>query len=99
MKYKSITVYNKKRQGEVLKSWYQKELFTLNMFTNNKQNKLRLTKKDEIKGESYLYSHDKLLLQLLIQNKLILFFRAYVCFILDLRRDSNKNNCANFKLL
>ena len=46
IKYKSITVYIKSKQG--------KELFTLNMFPKNKQNKLRQTKKNDIKEESYL---------------------------------------------
>ena len=44
----------KTRQGEVLKSWYQKELFTLNMLPENKQNKIRQGKKDETKEKSYL---------------------------------------------
>ena len=35
------------------KSQYQKELFTLNMFPKNKQNKLK--KKNEIKEKSYSY--------------------------------------------
>ena len=34
---------------EVPISQYQKELFTLNMFPQNKQNKLRQMKKDETK--------------------------------------------------
>ena len=38
----------KTSQGEVLKSWYQKKLFSLNMFPKNKQNKLRQKKKDEL---------------------------------------------------
>ena len=36
-----------------MKSQYQKELFTLNIFPKNKQNKPRQTKKNEIKEESY----------------------------------------------
>ena len=40
VKYKSMTNYLKTKQGQgVLKLWYQKELFTLNMFSKNKQNK------------------------------------------------------------
>ena len=35
-----MTNYLKTKQGQgVLKLWYQKELFTLNMFSKNKQNK------------------------------------------------------------
>ena len=44
----------KTKQGTVLTSQYQNELFTLNMFSKNKQNKLKQTKKDEIKEESQL---------------------------------------------
>ena len=44
------TVYIENKTGEVFKSWYPKKLFTLNMFPENKQNKLRQTKNDEIKG-------------------------------------------------
>ena len=40
-----------KQNGEVLKSQYQGELCTLNMFPNNKQNKLRQKEKDETKEE------------------------------------------------
>ena len=54
IKYKSVTVYIENKTGEVLKSWFQKELFTLNMFPKNKQSKLRQMKKDEVKEESYL---------------------------------------------
>ena len=54
IKYKSVTVYIENKIGEVLKSWFQKELFTLNMFPKNKQSKLRQMKKDEVKEESYL---------------------------------------------
>ena len=36
------------------KSYDQKELFTLNMFQKNKQNKLRQTKKNKINEKSYL---------------------------------------------
>ena len=39
----------KTEKREVLTSQYQKELFTLNMFPKNKQNKLREMKNDEIK--------------------------------------------------
>ena len=38
----------KARQGELLKSWYRKELVTLNMFLKNKRSKLRQAKNDEI---------------------------------------------------
>ena len=54
IKYKSVTVYIENKIGEVLKSWFQKELFTINMFPKNKQSKLRQMKKDEVKEESYL---------------------------------------------
>ena len=54
IKYKSVTVYIENKIGEVRKSWFQKELFTLNMFPKNKQSKLRQMKKDEVKEESYL---------------------------------------------
>ena len=54
IKYKSVTVYIENKIGEVLKSWFQKELFTLNMFPKNKQSKLRQMKKDEVKEQSYL---------------------------------------------
>ena len=37
----------------MIKLWYQKELFTLNMFQKNKQNKLRQTKNNELREESY----------------------------------------------
>ena len=37
------------KQGEMIKSQYQKEIFTLNMFRKNKQNKLRQTKNEELK--------------------------------------------------
>ena len=40
--------------GEVLKSQYQKELFSLNVFPKNKQNKLRQIKEDEMKQENLL---------------------------------------------
>ena len=43
----------KTKQGEVIKSWYQKALFTLNMFPKNKQNKLRQKKNNEFKEEIY----------------------------------------------
>ena len=52
--YKSITVYVNNKTGEVIKSQYEKELFTLNMLPKNKQNKLRQTKKNQIKEGSYL---------------------------------------------
>ena len=49
------------KQGDLIKSWYQKEFFTLNMFRKtlnmfpkNKQNKLRQTKNNELKEGSYL---------------------------------------------
>ena len=60
IKYKNITVYIKNKKGQVLKSSYQKQLFTVNMFPKNKQNKLRQTKKDEIKEESHLNYTTKL---------------------------------------
>ena len=37
----------KTKKRQVLTSKYQMELFTLNVFPKNKQNKLRLAKKDE----------------------------------------------------
>ena len=43
------------KQGKKITSKYQKKLSTLNMFPKNKQNNLRLTKKNEIKDKSYLY--------------------------------------------
>ena len=52
--YKSITVYVNNKTGEVIKSQYEKELFPLNMLPKNKQNKLRQTKKNQIKEGSYL---------------------------------------------
>lgn len=52
--YKSITVYVNNKTGEVIKSQYEKELFTLNMLPKNKQNKLRQTKKNQIKEGSCL---------------------------------------------
>ena len=52
---KSITVYITNKTGEVIKSEYEKELFTLNMFPKNKQNKLRHTEMDEIKKKSKLF--------------------------------------------
>ena len=39
----------KTKKGEVLTSYFQKEISTLNMFSKNKQNKLRQTKNNEIK--------------------------------------------------
>ena len=54
IKYKGILFTYKK--GEVLTSKYQKEVFTLNMFPKNKQNKLRQMKKDDInKGSNLNY--------------------------------------------
>ena len=53
IKYKSMTVYIKNKKGEMLTSYYQKELSTLNMFSKNKR-KLRQTKNNEIKEESSL---------------------------------------------
>ena len=44
----------KTKQGEVIKSQYQKELFTLIMFQKNKQNKLTQTKNNGIKEKRYL---------------------------------------------
>ena len=41
----------------MIKSQYQKQLFTLNMFPKNKQNKLRQTKKKEMKEGSYLLNY------------------------------------------
>lgn len=35
----------------VRKSWYQMEVFTLNLFLKNKQNKLRQTNDDKMKYE------------------------------------------------
>ena len=35
--YKSITIYIENKIGKVVKSWYEKELFTLNMFPNNRK--------------------------------------------------------------
>ena len=35
--YKSITIYIENKTGKVVKSWYEKELFTLNMFLNNRK--------------------------------------------------------------
>ena len=52
--YKSITVYVNNKTGEVIKSQYEKELFTLNMLPKNEQNKLRQTKKNQIKEGSCL---------------------------------------------
>ena len=42
----------KTKHGEVLKSQFKKELFTLNMFSKNKQNKLRQIMEDEMKEEN-----------------------------------------------
>ena len=39
IRYKSLTVSFKNGKGEVLTSQYQKELFTLNMFSKDKQSK------------------------------------------------------------
>ena len=39
----------KTKKGEVLTSKFQKEISTLNMFSKNKQNKLRQTKNNEKK--------------------------------------------------
>ena len=52
IKYKGITghVRNKKWRG----AYIIKELFVLHVFLKNKQNKLRQTRKDEIKEESHL---------------------------------------------
>ena len=36
----------------VRKSWYQMEVFTLNLFLKNKQNKLRQTNEDKMKYEN-----------------------------------------------
>ena len=47
IKYKSTSIYIKK--AVLTTPQYQKELFTLNMFPKNKQNKQ--TKKDEIQKE------------------------------------------------
>ena len=52
LKYKPVYIKNKKGRGAT--SQYQKKLVTLNMFSKNKQNTLRLTQKDEIKEESHL---------------------------------------------
>ena len=41
------------KQGKKITSKYQKKLSTLNMFSKNKQNNLRLTKKNEIKEKSF----------------------------------------------
>ena len=49
------------------------------------------------KSDFKLYNHNKTL-KLLIHNKLILFYRAYIRFILDLGKDSNKHNYKYFKL-
>ena len=35
--YKSITIYFENKTGKVVKSWYQKKLFTLNMFPKNRK--------------------------------------------------------------
>ena len=43
--------------GEILTSWYQKELFTFKYISQepkNKESKLRQTKKDKIKEASHL---------------------------------------------
>ena len=55
IKYKSITVCikNKTRGGD-LKHSKEKVLHTLNMFPTIKQNKLKQTRKNDIKEESYL---------------------------------------------
>ena len=49
VKYKSITVYTKAKEGGGAYIIASKKRFSLNMFLRNKQNKLRQTKKDEIK--------------------------------------------------
>ena len=78
----------KTRQGKVLKSRYPKELFTLDVFPKNKQNKLRQTKKDEIKEESYL----KILFQFLEisgnwkpfkndEKRILFHLKSYFCFV------------------
>ena len=72
--------------GEELKSWYQKELFTLNML-QMKTNKERYNKRRKL---FKLYSHNKIV-KLLIHNRLILFYTVYLCFILDLRIETTAN--------
>ena len=66
----------KTKKREVLTPQYEKELFTFNIFSKNKQN-------------SKVFSSSDLTL---------LFYRVYLCFILDQRRTKNKHNCACFKL-
>ena len=86
IKYKRIAVYIENMTGEELKSWYQKELFTLNML-QMKTNKERYNKRRKL---FKLYSHNKIV-KLLIHNRLILFYTVYLCFILDLRIETTAN--------
>ena len=49
-----MTVYIKNKKAEVLTSQYQREFFALKIIEKNRQNKVRQTKKDEMKEESYV---------------------------------------------
>ena len=132
-----IQKYNftlKTKQGRDNQIIISKGPFFLNMFPKNKQyNKLRQTKKNEIKEEIYLnytivinyayfflifcFRQIKLLnvhkkcvslsVTIVVQKRCgcfyrvfscddlaLLFYSIYFCFILDLRRDSSKHNCA-----
>ena len=86
IKYKRIAVYIENMTGEELKSWYQKELFTLNML-QMKTNKERYNKRRKL---FKLCSHNRIF-KLLIHNRLILFYRVYLRFILDLRIETTAN--------
>ena len=97
----------------MIKSWYQKALFTLNMFPKNKQNKLRQKKNNEFKEEIYsnyttIHNHNEICYFLIllyfikyllkIHQKMSLFCIYLVIYLVCLLQSYHKRGMGVYKV-